>query len=228
MREFLTFQRFNDRALADDLIKLLQEKGIEYEIGEDRPTFDATVGTDINLEISVKIRQEDFNEVNELLLKSVSVDIDKVEKGYYLFEFSDEELVGIISKPDEWSHYDYSLASQILKKRGKEINVELAAILRKNRVQELKKHETGTTLWIVFGYGLVLIGGVSFMYIVTFVGLFIGMYMATNKKVLPNGDKVYAFSESDRTHGLVIAGIGIIALFISLGWMIYEWVTYNS
>ncbi len=152
-------------------------------------------------DIRVKIQQEDFDKVNELLLQRSSVDINEIDKEYHLFSFADEELVEIVSKPDEWSHYDYSLALKILKERGKEVSPELAAILRKNRVAELARPEPATGIWIAAGYAFALIGGL--------VGIIMGIHIYSHKKLLPNGDKVYGFKEEDRKHGFAIATIGI-------------------
>ncbi len=217
MEEFLTFQRYNDKALAEELIQVLKEKNIEYEVEDSLSYFDPSyANNELSKEISVKLKKEDFDEVHDILIDRANSDIEKVDKSYYLFEFTDEELTEIVSKPDEWSHFDYSLSLKLLKERGMEINPVLARTLRKNRIQELSKTETGAKIWIVFGYLSALIGGV--------IGIFMGLHIVSHKKVLPNGDKVYAFEESDRRHAFYMVIMGFvcmvfwIAIEVFTGW----------
>ncbi len=206
MKEFLTFQRFNDKILAEELMTILKEKNIEYEVEDNFSDYDHVtfVKNELNNEVCVKLMKEDFDEAHDILINRSTIDIEKVERAYYLFKFTDEELIEIVSKPDEWGYIDYCLSLKILKERGKEINPDLARVLRKNRVKELSKTETGAKVWIIFGYASALLGGI--------IGLFMGIHIATYKKVLPNGDKVYSFEESDRKHGVAIVVFGIIGL----------------
>ncbi len=215
MNEFLTFQRYNNKVQAEELIRVLEMKEIPYEVEDYSAAFDAAFANNrLTSEISVKIRQQDFEQVHQWLLEAAAEDIQEPEQDHYLFDFSDEELLEIITKPDEWSHYDFSLALKILKSRGKEVNPELVRVLRKNRVQELSKPESDTRRWIILGYGLVLLGGLF--------GVFMGGHIASHKKILPNGDKVYAFSEEDRRHGVIITFIGIAVILVGLFFKIGE------
>jgi hypothetical protein len=205
MNEFLTFQRYNDKALAEELISILKEKDIECEIEDNLSYFDPSyANNEFNKEISIKLRKEDFDEVHDILIEKANTDSEKIDKSYYLFEFTDDELIEIVSKPDEWSHFDYSLSLKLLKERGMEINPNLARTLRKNRIKELSKPETGAKIWIIFGYVSALIGGV--------IGIFMGLHILTHKKVLPNGDKVYAFEETDRKHAFYMVIVGFVCL----------------
>jgi hypothetical protein len=46
---------------------------------------------------------------------------------------------------------------------------------------------------ILFGYIFAFLGGI--------IGIFIGRFIATHKKTLPNGEKVFAYCAPDRNHG---------------------------
>jgi hypothetical protein len=127
--------------------------------------------------------------------------LDQVVEDYYLFGFTNEELYEIILKPDEWSSFDYMLSQKILTDRGQPIDEDLVKKIRQQRIDDLSKPEPPQTAWIYFGYFLAVMGGL--------LGLFIGWYLFTHKKTLPNGQKVLAYSERDQWHGKTIFFIGI-------------------
>ncbi len=138
--------------------------------------------------------------------------MDGVDKDYYLFEFTDEELMEIVSKPDEWGHFDYQLAQKFLRESGKEIKPEVAALLKAQRLNELAKSETVHKYWIYLGYVSALLGGL--------IGIFIGWTLAYYKKTLPDGQRVFAYREDVRNHGariLLIASISLVA------WVLIRW-----
>ncbi|MGC4022060.1 MAG: hypothetical protein QM734_09015 [Cyclobacteriaceae bacterium] len=133
---------------------------------------------------------------------------EAVGKDHYLYEFTDEELFDILSKPDEWNEMDFHLARRILSERGKEIQSETVELLKKQRLKELSKPEESSKAWIYAGYFFAFLGG--------FLGIFMGISFLTAKKLLPNGQKVPAYSSSVRNHGMKITIIGIIMFIISI------------
>ncbi len=211
--QYLTFQKFNDEGLATELTEVLEQNNIEF-IVDDTQNFDPSFSnSEINKEFRVKLKKEDFEKANTLLLEISVKQLENVDKNYYLFKFTDEELIEIVAKADEWSQYDFILAQRILKERGKEIKPELADALRKQRLQELAKPEEGQQTWIYAGYTFALLGGL--------ISIFIGWHLLSYKKTLPNGDRVYGYSASDRKHGNRIFLIGIIFIvFWSIVWII--------
>ena len=48
-------------------------------------------------------------------------EIEVIDDDYYLLSFSDDELIDVVSKSDEWNKFDVSLAKKLLKERGNEI-----------------------------------------------------------------------------------------------------------
>ncbi len=210
--QYLTFQKFNDQGLATELADLLKENNIDF-ILDDSSGFDpAFSNSEVNKEFRVKLKKENFEKANTLLLNISMKQLDNVEKDYYLFDFSNEELIEIVTKPDEWGQFDYLLAQRLLKERGNEIKPELADTLRKQRLQELAKPEESQKSWIFAGYAFALLGGL--------IGIFIGWHLMTHKKTLPNGDRVYGHSASDRKHGNRIFLLGIIFFLFWTVWRI--------
>ncbi len=216
---FITYQRFNDIALANNLADILQRHNIEYTIEEESLTFNPTfvLNNELANEYAVKIKSEDFEQVNQLLVEEEATNIDEVEVDYYLFKFTNDELIDLITKADEWSAFDYLLAQKILTERGITINDKYLAELKEKRIEELKEPETPQTTWIVVGYMAAFLGGI--------LGIFIGWHLLSSKKTLPNGEKVYDYNDHDRKHGRNIFYLSIIIFAIAV--LIKVFVDYN-
>ncbi len=207
MEEFLTFKKFNDPILAEDFGKILKQNGFDFEINDDT-NFDPSFANNfISKQFTIKLKPSDFEAVHELLLVSAKEEINLVDKDYYLYAFTDKELIEIVTKPEEWNEFDYLLAQKLLKERGKEINPEVVEVLRKQRQEDLSKPETAQKTWIIFGYIAAISGGL--------IGIFIGWAMANGNKTLPDGTKVYTYTANERKHGRIIVIIGSIVFSIS-------------
>ena len=205
--EFVTYQKFNDKESADALAEVLTNHQIEYLIEDTSATFDITFSSnELAKEYRVKVKKQDFDRIYKILIELEAQHIDEVDKDYYLFQFSDEELIEILLKSDEWSKFDYVLAQKILKDRGQEVNEKLLDTLRKQRIEQLSKPEEGQKSWIIGGYIFALLGGI--------LGILIGYHLLSHKKTLPNGERVYGYTSQDRKQGKIIVILGSIFLVI--------------
>lgn len=201
--EFITFKKFNEKEPAEALAAVLQEQGIEFEMGEVRESLDSLYGDKhFSKQFLVKIKSADFEKADSVLQEDAKKDLDNVSKDHYLYDFTDEELFEILSKPDEWSVFDYQLSRKILLERGREINTDTIELLKKQRIRELTKPEESQKAWVYAGYLFALLGGL--------VGIFIGLHLWTFKKTLPDGQRVYGHTQPDREHGTRIFMIGIL------------------
>jgi hypothetical protein len=207
--EFLVYKKFYKQERVTALTQLLSEHGIDFEIAEDRESLDSLYGDKhFNRQIFIKLKRDDFAKADSLLLQESEKQLENVGKDHYLYDFTDEELFDILCKPDEWNALDYQLSKKILKERGREINADTIALLKKQRVNELAKPEEGQKNWIYAGYVFALLGGL--------LGIFIGWHLSTFKKTLPDGQRVFAYKKEDRSHGTIILILGIIMLGVSL------------
>ena len=207
---FVTYRKFIFKDDALDLIEILKENNIDYVLDDNSSRLDSSFGNDDNTkQFVLKIEKENFERVEELEEKSISKSLDNVDKNYYLFESSDEDLIEIVLKKEEWSKFDYLLAQKILKERGKEINQDLIKAINKRRVEDLKTEEASPKWLIFIGYLFSILGG--------FIGIFIGLYLMNYKKTLPNGETIYGFGKEDRNSGknvFICSIMGIIFWFI--------------
>jgi hypothetical protein len=210
--EFIIFQKFNTESLAIDFGRLLNENKIENLLENISINFDPILSNnEFGKEYCVKIKKIDFEKANVILSEKAKAEINEIQDDYYLFSFSDEELIDVIEKSDEWNKFDVELAHKLLKERGNEITDEQINEIKKQRIVELSKPEEGQNIYIIIGYICAILGGL--------LGVFIGWHLLTYKKTLPNGNRIYAYSENDRKQGnriLILGGIFIVI------WILYR------
>ena len=210
--QLITFRRYNDLALSAQLVFLLEKNDITYELNESPMVFNASMvfNEEYNKEFVVKLLPEDFERVEKLIAEDEAQHIDDVDSDYYLFAFTDDELLDVVAKFDEWSAFDVILARKLLNERGVKIDEEE---LKAVRLEVLQKPETTQSFWIVLGYISALLGGP--------LGILIGWYLSTSKKTLPDGERIYAYGEVDRRHGQRMFFIGIVVLVVAVGLRFY-------
>ena len=207
---FATYRKFIFKDDALDLIEILKEHKIDFILSDNSSRLDSTFGNDDNTkQFALKIERANFKKVEELEENLISKSLDNIDKSYYLFESSDEDLIEIVLKKEEWNKFDYLLAQKILKERGKEINQDLIKAINKRRVEDLKTEEASPKWLIFIGYLFSILGG--------FIGIFIGLYLMNYKKTLPNGETIYGFGKEDRNSG---KNVFICSLMGIIFWLI--------
>jgi hypothetical protein len=207
--QFETFLSFHDEDLANFVVEKLKNNNIQIIVEKSKPLLDAGfVDTSIDRNIHIKLKREDFQKGNKALEDYYKTQLSNVDPEYYLLSFSDDELIEIISKPDEWGHFDYQLAQKLLRERGHYIEESMLNTLRENRIKDLAKPEKASILFIFFGYCFIPFGLI--------IGFFIGRHLFYSKKPLPNGNLVFSYRETDRRHGNRIMIITGIIFIISL------------
>lgn len=207
--EYSIFKKYPTLEQATELKELLDKEGIDAVLGDNIPPVDVTFsGSTVQHEFEVRIKPSDFGKAEDLLEQQAENLIDQVDKDYYLFDFTDEELYEILLKSDEWNEFDYTLAQKILSQRGKSIDKALLNSLKKERLKQLAQPEESQRAWIILGYVFAFLGGL--------LGIVIGYFLWTAKKTLPNGAKVYSYSEKDRRQGKYIFIIAVIVLPVAL------------
>lgn len=203
--EFITFEKFNDQNSAKELGDLFAEQNIEFVLVDNSLSFDPTFANNgFGKEYCIKLKKSDFEKANKVLADKSENEINEIDEDYYLLSFTDDELIEVITKSDEWNKFDISLAKKLLKDKGKEITPEKIEEIKGQRIIELSQPEEGQKGYIILGYITAFLGGL--------LGIFIGWHLLTYKKTLPNGNRIYAYSENDRKQGNRILTIGYIFL----------------
>ena len=216
MNDYLTYKKFNSIEELADFKDLLDKNKIEYIVEDTSPSVDLTFtgGNFFDKEIRLKLRQSDFVVIDKLLEDEAKNTNFELDKDHYLFEFTDEELLEILEKPDEWSKPDFVAAQNILNSRGVKITQVEIDNFKKERLKKLSEPEKGKTRWIIAGYIAAVLGGI--------IGLFIGYHLLTFKKTLPNGERVYEYDVNARKHGQKILIIAIICIILCYSYTLFK------
>ena len=219
---FKSFRIFHDEASMHVFTDLLERNQILYSVENYSPAFDPSFAyNEFTNEYSVEIAPENFQKVFDLEQKAVEKEIENAPSDYYLFSYSTKELQEIVAARDEWNAYDYVLAKKILQEKSNSPIIENPEIQLENRISELKKVSDIQPIWLVIFYIVAFLGG--------FIAIFIGHYIRTAKKNLPNGETISRFTKRDVMHGniLFFAGIFFLIFWIIRGFYFFPFLHFT-
>jgi len=213
--QFVTYKKYRTEEEAYALVDLLELNAISYEIEDISPAFDITFsgGTDLQDKVAIKLKSNDFINVDKLLEKSVAENIELIDKDHYLFDFSNIELFDVLENYNEWCKTDYVLAQKLLNDRGVDISEEKVQKFKNSKNTQLRKEEKGQIGWIIFGFICSLLGGL--------LGIFIGYYYSSFKRTIPTGERIYVFDINTRKLGLIMFLIGLFSFIIWIFALLY-------
>lgn len=206
--EFVTWQRFNNVEDMLPMAEFLQANGIVCQLNDLSANFDVSyANNEFQKDLRIKLRQEDFEKADRLMQDKFSEDLDKLPADYYLFSFTNKELVDIVSKKDEWGIIDFLLAKKLLKERGVQVTDEQLKGLEKDRISELSLPQSASTGYLLAAY----FGVITF-------GLMSGVMgsMLLSKKALPDGTKVHIYDKSSRDHGVTLCWVSVLISLTAL------------
>ena len=148
MPPFLTYTRFYAIEDAGPLIELLKKEQIPYEVEHEVNQLEPVyIGQSFDPMIAIKIPQDQFSKLSFLLGETAEDSNEAIQEDYYLFSFSDDELIEVIKQPAEWNAFDRSLAQKILSERKVPLPT-LSAVSNQSKYQS----ERLETKWIILGY----------------------------------------------------------------------------
>ena len=140
--QFLTFQQFNDPGLATAIADTLKEQEVDCIVEKVRPLLEpGFFRNTVEQNIHLKVRASDLDKAERALEDHYQRHLQDIDPGYYLLSFNDMELLDIVAKPDEWGHFDYVLARELLAERGLEIPPEIAEDMKRQRRRQLAQQE---------------------------------------------------------------------------------------
>lgn len=197
----IEYKKYNDYALIEEISGWLKEFLILHEIVDNSSTLPSFLDNRGTKEYILKINKEDIDTVQSIIEQKQIESLDDIDKDYYLFSFTDKELMEVIYKKEEWNELDYLLARKLLKERGIDLQDKEVNLVREMRIESLKQTEPDQKIWIIAGYFCTALGGI--------LGIFIGWYIKTATKTLPNGEKFYIFSDANRRQGDILMKISI-------------------
>ncbi|PUZ28883.1 hypothetical protein DCC81_05230 [Chitinophaga parva] len=235
MHPYRTFRRFESESEAATFVQFLMANGIPATMETVPPILDRTlVGEAPGARVEVKVQGYQFMAAQRLLRNSVQITLDDIEPDYYLFSFSDKELLDIVHRPDEWGEYDQALAVALLREHGIAITEEQVEAAEEARIAELARPRplTNTTLAGIYcvgaaGFLISFLGFYQLLHGLTPIALFAGLMMATpaasgiaflkGRRTLPDGSSAYMFDERTRRHGRIMIIASVVAAVIFVG-----------
>ncbi|HLZ86879.1 MAG TPA: hypothetical protein VKQ52_06565 [Puia sp.] len=138
MAAFLTFQKFNDPGLASAIADRLKERRILCHVEKVEPLLEPSFFRNtVEPTIHLKVRATDLDRAHKALEEYYEHQLQDVDPNYYLFSFTDVELLDIVAKPDEWGHFDYVLARELLAQRGLPIPDETIRLMKQQRRRQV-------------------------------------------------------------------------------------------
>jgi len=218
MEEFILLKKFNTPEEASTVIELLEKNNIEFQIEKDDAIQETVfIGNTFESEMHIKVKPEDLENAQQLLQELVEINAESLDKDYYLLNFTDTELTEILQKPDEWSYNDYLWAQEILKQRGKGVELSTLEDWKKQRLELLSQPKKISGNYIFSAYLFCILGGI--------IGLLMGMHLQNANKTLPNHQKVLTYDANSRNQGNTIKWTGVI---FSLVWVsLIIWLIIN-
>jgi hypothetical protein len=209
MAQYASFQAFYSEDEAVAMAMLLENENIPTKITVANPLLDTLIiGEDYQPGFFLMIPVYEFDKAHHIIQEKWRSQISKIPADHYLYSFSDDELLKIIARPDEWSSQDYVLATEILQAKGYKITDEKRDEWREQRNEFLAAPESADGLAIISGYVLAFMGGV--------IGLIFGLSFLHAKKQLPDGRKVNSYDEKTRSHGRAMVLISVAEIITAL------------
>lgn len=218
-QDFVQFQSFNDIGLAKEMSDWLSQHQIASVVEDNSPSLDPVIiGNGLDASITLKLRSDDFPRAHEALEHFYQAQIQDIDKDYYLFSFSNDELKAILEQPFEWSYIDFLLAQQLLKQRGIEVTAEELSLHKQKSIIIAATPEKLKMTWIVLGY--------LFAFLLSLVGIFYGASILVFRKTLPNGQRINVYDRDTRIQGVIILVISFIMALIRLAFNVVQFSLY--
>jgi hypothetical protein len=140
MTKFIEFQKFPDMQDASELLTLLKNNNIPYQIDDSGQRF-SLVSNPLDNFVVVKIQEENIQKTNELLSIKEDKDFEKIEDDHYLYTFSDEDIIDAIANQSEWSNLEIKIANKIAKERNLELTAETLNKAKRKKLKEIVNEE---------------------------------------------------------------------------------------
>lgn len=222
----ITYRHFTTREEADDLAGFIKEQGLDCEVVDNKIHFDVSFSNNPLLNTYlVTLHSSDFEKANVLLQQFYDNAIEDLPEEHYLFQFSDDELMGILKSPHEWNSFDYVMARKILESKGVSIDDSQIKTYQQEKIEELSKPAESEHWMVYAGYAFSLLNfyPTQLFFWVAALSAIIGVVLIFHKNTLPNGNRIFAYSGKQRIHGYVIIALTIASFiwyFIYLFWIL--------
>lgn len=233
--EWVPLQNFGSDDEAQAFTALLAENKIECDVIKDANAGGDPLGLDFQNRgadtVIVRVHVRDFEAAHRILeIFAANPENATVADAEFLSTFSDDELIDVLKKQDEWNQVDVTIALRLLKEHGKTFTGAEQEAFREERIKELSKRisagKSSEALGIFAGVLCLGISVGSFFvmknprYLYALLGAFLigalafisGWNWTFRRKRLPDGHRIFMYENATRKVGGVVLGIAIVAL----------------
>jgi hypothetical protein len=212
---FEYYRSFESKENAKVFTEFLTENEVEFLVDSPEVLIDKSiVGTGFLPKITLKIKSQDFEKVNELIAAQVE-DTDIAAEGDYLNELNNEELTDILKNPDEWSIEDGIVAKKILAERGITYSDTEISTFKNDKLQQIRVGKKASPLTLILYFLCILVGfyiGIFF----TLAGIGMGYYYGYGTSTDINGKKYFAYDKETQRYGKIILYVGLVGFIVQL------------
>lgn len=208
----IVFKTLTNIEEAEKIGEQLALHHIAYEIESPPQLLDRNfIGEQLMPDHYIKVRPSDFTRAHEIvdeLYKNIAV---TVGKDYYLFDFSDEEILEVANHKNQWGDLNYYVALEILAKRGIPYDKQLTNALEEEAAAIVP--QPAKPFYLFLAYIILAISFLSIHPAFSIVGLIAGLFLYGATKTLKNGTRIPYYDPNSRNNGIamiVIAGISIL------------------
>ena len=223
-KKYILFRVFRNEEDMKFFTDVFDDCGIDYTIENPKADCNDVLSSAYGVQVAedamqykymLMIAEDDFERSQSELRSHIADYFGNAgsEENTLLNEFSDDELLDVIKKPDEWAVEDIVMAQTLLDKRGKHVSDEVVDAYRQKRLEEVRQPKFG-------GYGTIIIG-----YIFAFLGGIIGIFLAASllgKKQLFNGEKVVMYDHKTRVNAIIYLIISIVVVIAGTAYLIMK------
>lgn len=211
--QLVLLREFRDEESLREFIVLLKKSDIEFILHDSASGFDASFAfnkTTRFWQIWVDQTQEEHARlISDQFDHEI---IDQLTEDYYLFSFTNKELLDLLNHPEEWSSIDVLLAKKLLDREGIPIDSdEIASKIQLSKTAS-DKSESVPQYVIVAGYIFSVIGGAF--------GLAIALTLLFSKKTTSNGERIQRFDNATRNQAYLMLAVFVIVLIVTGGYFI--------
>ncbi len=230
MQELLVFQTYGSYDQAHTIAAALNANSIPTEVVQNVRRLDASIiGQSYEDQFILRIPAPDFPRANEILSELTKFNADDISKDDPLFKLTNDELLDVVAKPDEWGIDNYNVALALLEKRNVTIPDNSLSQMKENRIGTLSERKSLNPFVLAMGYLSCLLhffllllkyqGYTETKYYWYFPGIFgllLGAVILQSKTTLPNGKRFLTFNERVIRHGVLLITLGALAWLINL------------
>ena len=214
----------------EDAAALLRENGIEPHTEEGVAVLDSNIiGVQYESPFRIKLYPEDFEKADKILLDNTHINLAEVPADYMLHSFSNEELMDVVAKREEWGDYNYKVALLLLSQRGVDMAHTTVEEMQQQHFAQLATSKKYDKAWLFLAYFSSFFGifagpyglyvsdlFIDMVFWPSLVGLIVGYGLLTHKTTLPNGERIYTYDKASRKHGVPLIILFVINVLVTL------------